>query len=78
LTSGCGKAGLQRCSAKSRASYPDAAQRIGQSRPLVLLASAGEDLLLEEALEAEEKQKRDLDREYWKPLRAELERLRHR
>jgi hypothetical protein len=31
---------------------------------------------LEDALDAEEKREREIDREYWKPLREELERLR--
>ena len=57
--------------------YPDVAWRIQQARPLLALVSQTDDRLLEDALEAEEKQERDADRTYWKPLREELERLRH-
>ena len=46
-------------------------------RPLLSVALASEGSRLEMELRAEEERERAADREYWKPLRQELERLRH-
>jgi hypothetical protein len=48
-----------------------------QHRNLLVHAAAADVESLHIALRAEEDRERALDREYWKPLRAELERLRH-
>lgn len=57
--------------------FPDlAAARCGE-RPLLNHAIAGRIRELETALLNEEMAERAADREYWKPLRAELEKLRH-
>ena len=58
--------------------HPDLATEISRARPLVALATTGNELALAEALEQEELQEREADRAYWKPLRAELETIRHR
>ena len=48
-----------------------------RKRPLLKLVGSGYELTLAEALLAEERLEREADRQYWLPLRAELERLRH-
>jgi len=48
------------------------------ARSLLLAALSGDDGAVESALQAEEAVERELDREYWRPLRAELERMRMR
>lgn len=48
-----------------------------RKRPLLELARPGDELTLAEALLNEERSEREADRQYWLPLRAELERLRH-
>jgi hypothetical protein len=48
-----------------------------RTRPLLKLARPGNELILAEALLNEERLEREADREYWLPLRAELESLRH-
>ncbi len=45
-------------------------------RPLLELAKRGDGVLLTEALYREEQEERNRDREYWKPLREELQRMR--
>lgn len=45
-------------------------------RPLLRFASVGDEALLAEALLSEEREQRQADIEYWRPLRAELEQLR--
>jgi hypothetical protein len=58
--------------------HPDEAAAAQQTRPLLSLAS-GDDLApLSDALAGEEQRERDCDREYWGPLKKELEQLRHR
>ncbi|MBI1875986.1 MAG: hypothetical protein HYS05_19145 [Acidobacteria bacterium] len=57
--------------------FPESAAQALEQRPLLEGAIAGDDARLAEALEAEEKRERELDRRYWAPLRDELERLRH-
>lgn len=46
-------------------------------RPLLKFAVASDQVGLDEALKQEEGAERETDRQYWKPLRAELEQLRH-
>ncbi len=48
-----------------------------RTRPLLKLARPGNELILAEALLKEERLEREADRQYWLPLRAELESLRH-
>jgi hypothetical protein len=57
--------------------WPELAEQIARERPLLLLAKSGQLDQLREALLAEEQAERQHDREYWQPLKAELERLRH-
>ena len=57
--------------------WPELAEQIARERPLLLLAKSGQLDQLHEALSAEEQAERQHDREYWQPLKAELERLRH-
>lgn len=47
-----------------------------RKRPLLKLAKAGSEQLLARALLEEERLEREADRQYWLPLRAELEELR--
>jgi len=54
-----------------------AGQRLAGQRPLLRLAQAGRAEALREALSAEERGEREQDRAYWRPLKAELEHLRH-
>jgi len=57
--------------------WPELAEQIARERPLLLLAKSGQLDELRTALSAEEQSERQHDREYWQPLKAELERLRH-
>jgi hypothetical protein len=45
-------------------------------RPLLKLVHPGNEPIIEEAILREEKLEREADRQYWLPLRAELESLR--
>lgn len=56
---------------------PELAQSFCQDRPLLVWALATDARKLEEALIDEERKEREKDRQYWVPLRAELERIRH-
>lgn len=56
--------------------WPDAAREILFVRPLVQHALTADESALAAALEAEERTERLKDRDYWLPLKAELERLR--
>lgn len=58
-------------------SCAELARELSNNRPLLRLASSGAPAELSDALAAEEKAERELDRIYWQPLKAELERLRH-
>ena len=58
--------------------YPGRLSALISQRPLLALAKTGDKEGLEIALEEEEKKERKADREYWRPLIAELERLRHK
>ena len=55
---------------------PRLAASLAKARPLLQHAKSGDKQDLENALREEEHAERDLDRAYWNPLRAELERLR--
>ncbi|NBV23609.1 MAG: hypothetical protein EBS05_17030 [Proteobacteria bacterium] len=53
------------------------AAELAPSRPLLAAAVAKDSTALQAGLDAEERRERELDRQYWQPLKAELERLRH-
>jgi hypothetical protein len=56
--------------------HPRLCQRLAGTRPLLAMAVKGRDpRALERALIAEEAAERARDRQYWRPLRTELERL---
>jgi hypothetical protein len=57
--------------------YPAICRRLVRERPLLAHVHAGEPSVFEQALMAEETTERQRDREYWLPLKAELEKLRH-
>ena len=57
--------------------YAPISRRLISARPLLAHAVTGEIAKLEQALSAEETAERQSDKEYWLPLRQELERLRH-
>ncbi len=57
--------------------FPNEAAAALSDRPLVALAIAKDAEGLAAALEQEEKAEREADRAYWRPLKAELEQLRH-
>lgn len=57
--------------------WPDEARALIAQRPLLQYTTTASELALVNALEAEEKAERLRDRDYWLPLRAELEELRH-
>ena len=56
--------------------HPALARSLESFRPLLTLASIGNADLLAEAVLSEERAEREADREYWQPLKAELEQLR--
>jgi hypothetical protein len=57
--------------------FPDRCQQFVSKRPLLANAVSHDLAALSESLRTEELHERQADREYWRPLRAELERLRH-
>jgi hypothetical protein len=57
--------------------HPGLCVRLKPQRPLLGFAAANKPQELADALEAEEKYERELDRNFWQPLKAELESLRH-
>ena len=57
--------------------FPTEARELGDFRPAVHAALAGEPARVEEALDLEEAAEREIDRAYWAPLKVELEQLRH-
>jgi len=57
--------------------YSELAREAAVRRPLVRHAIAGDEGAVESALWEEERRERHADQEYWRPLRQELERLRH-
>jgi len=58
--------------------FPEEAQQIAQIRNAAAAALQADESGVEQALAEEEARERALDREYWRPLRAELEELRRR
>lgn len=58
--------------------YPEAAQAMACRRTAVSAALAENEERVLHSLEQEEKEERQRDREYWLPLRKELEAMRHR
>jgi len=71
----CRTAGLLRSLAKGHAAL---ARREARKRPAVEAAFSGDERAVEIALQVEEASERERDRAYWRPLRAELERMRLR
>jgi hypothetical protein len=59
------------------AKHPALRDRFKLLRPLLAFATEGDIGLVDEELAREEKRERDQDREYWEPLRKELEAMRH-
>lgn len=57
--------------------HPSQCEELVRTRPLLAFAATGDTNALQAGLDAEEKRERELDRQYWQPLKAELERLRH-
>jgi hypothetical protein len=57
--------------------YPSECRRMAKQRGLLAHAQSGKLDELEQALLAEESTERRQDRQYWLPLKAELEKLRH-
>jgi hypothetical protein len=58
------------------AEHPQASDRLAEVRPLLRSASLGDEVHLADALLAEERTERQADKEYWRPLKKELEQLR--
>jgi hypothetical protein len=58
--------------------HPVLCQRKAKLRPLLIHAVAGNQDRLQDALAEEERQERERDREYWSPLKQELEKLRRK
>jgi hypothetical protein len=58
--------------------FPDPLVRVLPTRPLLSAAAAQDESALQAALEMEERAERAADRQYWLPLRQELEALRHK
>ncbi len=59
------------------AQHPAATLETSVHRPSLNHARSQDSAALQAALAAEEQRERELDRAYWQPLKAELERLRH-
>ena len=57
--------------------HPATCRRLISTRPLLTDAATGKLEELQHALLAEESAQREQDRQYWLPLKAELEKLRH-
>jgi hypothetical protein len=57
--------------------HPATCRRLIPVRPLLVHAASGQPAALEQALATEEIAERAQDRQYWLPLKAELEKLRH-
>src|SRR5690606_36338105 len=56
--------------------HPEIAKRLTEVRPLQRYALFEDEALLIDGLASEERAERDADKEYWRPLKAELEQLR--
>lgn len=64
--------------AEVAAAHSDAARALAASRPAVAATLSGDPAAIQDSLDAEERDERRKDREYWEPLKAELEELRKR
>ena len=62
---------------QTAAAFPEETRRLHKNRPLLMFAEQGHLEDLGSALREEEAQERAKDRDYWLPLRKELEKLRH-
>jgi len=60
----------------SARTWPDFAQSHSSARPLINLAISGDEAALAAALDREEQTERLRDRDYWQPLKHELEKMR--
>lgn len=58
--------------------HPSACKRAIPRRPLLSFAAQADQVELEVELRREENHERNIDQRYWRPLRAELERIRRR
>ncbi|MBI3276813.1 MAG: hypothetical protein HYZ66_03545 [Chlamydiae bacterium] len=58
--------------------YPFERTLLMKERPLLSFAKAKDEVILQNALEEEEKREREIDKMYWTPLKKELEELRRR
>jgi hypothetical protein len=58
------------------AEHSELAKTLSAERPLLKFATAGDVAVLRTALRAEEDTQREADRQYWSPLKSELEQLR--
>jgi hypothetical protein len=58
------------------ATHPEKAREIAETRPAVGAAMRGDEEEVASLLEEEERRERQLDRDYWLPLKRELEQLR--
>ena len=56
--------------------HPNELRRFQRKRPLLELAQTGKESALADAILEEERAERAADREYWAPLKRELEQLR--
>lgn len=61
---------------EAAARWPDEARQLSATRPLLERALTRDEAALESALSAEEQEERFRDREYWLPLKKELEAMR--
>ena len=59
------------------AANPQLCRSLEPSRPLLRFAAEGDEAAVSKSLAEEEIAEREADRMYWKPLKAELEQLRH-
>lgn len=60
------------------AAHSEIVTKLEATRPLLKFASISDEVLLAEALLSEERVEREADKEYWQPLKVELEHLRRK
>jgi hypothetical protein len=58
--------------------YSETAKTLSLQRPLLIQAISGREMEIERLLHEEEKYEKKLDKEYWAPLKKELETWRHK
>lgn len=61
---------------QAAATFPDMARELEPLRPLLKFARGNNPVTLEDLLEQEEREERQKDRDYWDPLKKELEQIR--